>query len=88
MDLQSAVAYMFRREVLLHSIVSGAAFSTLTQFVQLLEQVFALLDCPTRDALQNINFQLNSRKQAGFMLSRDWVKLLDIKLFQGTPCYQ
>ncbi|XP_065918965.1 sulfhydryl oxidase 1-like isoform X1 [Dysidea avara] len=80
MDLQSAVAYTFRREVPLHSIVSGAAFSALTQFVQLLEQVFALLDRPTRDALQNINFQLNSRKQAGFMLSRDWVKLLDIKL--------
>ena len=44
MDLQSAVAYTFRREVPLHSIVSGAAFSALTQFVQLLEQVH-LYEC-------------------------------------------
>jgi len=33
-----------------------------------------------REAIQNINFQLNSRKQAGFMLSRDWLKLLDVKV--------
>jgi len=39
LDLQSAIAYTFRKEVPLHSIVSGAAFSALTQFVQLLEQV-------------------------------------------------
>lgn len=39
LDLQSAIAYTFRHEVSLHSIVSGAAFNALLQFSQLLEQV-------------------------------------------------
>ena len=41
-DLQSTIAYTFRHEVSLHSIVSGAAFNALFQFCQLLEQVNTL----------------------------------------------
>ena len=43
-------------------------------------QVFDVLDHPTSRILGTINFQLRSRKQAGFMLSRDWLKLLDAKV--------
>lgn len=43
-------------------------------------QVFAVLDRPTSKVLNSINFQLHSRKQAGFMLARDWLKLLDAKV--------
>lgn len=43
-------------------------------------QVFDVLDRPTSRVLGTINFQLRSRKQAGFMLSRDWLKLLDPKV--------
>lgn len=43
-------------------------------------QVFDVLDRPTSRVLGTINFQLRSRKQAGFMLSRDWLKLLDVKV--------
>lgn len=39
-----------------------------------------MLDHPTSRILGTINFQLRSRKQAGFMLSRDWLKLLDPKV--------
>ena len=39
-----------------------------------------MLDHSTSRILGTINFQLRSRKQAGFMLSRDWLKLLDPKV--------
>ena len=46
----------------------------------MLLQVFEVLDRPTGEVLSTINFQLRSRKQAGFILSRDWLKLLDVKV--------
>ena len=40
-DLLSAVSYALRREVAIHSIVSGSAYSALFRFIHLLESVSA-----------------------------------------------
>ena len=61
-----------------HVCADNTCFHRLSHIYRL--QVFEVLDRPTGKVLSTINFQLRSRKHAGFMLSRDWLKLLDVKV--------
>jgi thiol oxidase len=80
LDLLGAVSYILRKEVPLHSTVSGTAFTVLLRLTHLLENVFTKAYPVAAVSLSQVRERLETRLSAGFITNRDWSRLLNTKL--------
>lgn len=80
-DLLNAISYALRNEVTIHSIISGPTYSSLLNFLSLLEQGFTgVSPRGVAASLRDVRVKLEGRSHAGFVTNKEWQRIIDSKL--------